>query len=93
MNLAGILFQALPVVILVLSGCRNLGSPLFRLLVAAVYLLLPNATEVYVTVTHAQWHLAVVACLLLFSHLPSTATGNLLDAVVFILCGLTVPSA
>src|SRR5664280_3895471 len=42
-----------------------------------------------VTITEAQWHLALVACLLLISSPPVTRVPKICDILVFVLCGTT----
>lgn len=91
MNIVGLAIQLLPVPLLLstrLSGC---GSLPFRALLALVYLALPNSREVNVTVTEAQWHLALVACLLVLASPRPGKVGHLFDAAVLLLCGLTGP--
>ncbi len=91
MNLCGILLQALPVTILLSSRCSRWGPPGARLLMAAVYVALPNAGEIHVVLTNAQWHLALVACLLALASPPRRWRWKVFDAGVLLLCGLTGP--
>jgi hypothetical protein len=91
MNLCGILLQALPVPILLSSRCSRWGTMLVRLFMAAVYLALPNAGEIHVVLTNAQWHLSLVACLLVLANPPGQWHSKLLDGGILLLCGLTGP--
>ncbi len=91
MNICGILIQAMPVPILLSSRSSNWGTIPMRLLMAGAYVALPNAGEIHVVLTNAQWHLALVASLLLLAKPPEGWQGKALDAGVFLLCGLTGP--
>jgi hypothetical protein len=91
MNLFGIVLQALPVAILLSPRCSRWGPLLVRLLMAAVYLALPNAGEIHVVLTNAQWHLALAACLLALANPPPTWPWRVFDVGVLLLCGLTGP--
>ena len=83
MNLAGAAVQVLPVVALLSRRCTPWGSLPLRLLMAALYLAIPNAPEVHVVLTNAMWHLAVLQALLAFSVPPLRWSGRLADLLVF----------
>jgi hypothetical protein len=70
LNSFGLLTQALPVTVLLTARCTNWGPLWLRAAQAVVYLILPNSSELDVTITNAHWHLALVACLLAFSNSP-----------------------
>jgi len=91
MNLCGIALQALPVSILLTSRCSRWGTLSIRLLMAAVYLALPNAGEIHVVLASAQSHLCLTACLLALANPPAHWRWKVFDAVVFLLFGLTGP--
>lgn len=91
MNAFGIVAQALPVVFLMSSRCAKWGSPLFRGALALLYLLLPNASEIHVTVTNAQWHLTLLAALIVIAERARTLSWRIFDIVLLLLCGLTGP--
>jgi hypothetical protein len=91
MNLVGFVIQLLPVPVLLSSRLRTWGNLMFRSTLAAAYLVLPNSREVNVVVTEAQWHLALVAILLLLARQPRTKFAAVFDAAVFVLCGVTGP--
>lgn len=91
MNLLGLAVQVLPVNVLLSSRCAAYGSFPVRLLAAAIYLALPNSNEVFVVITNAQFHLALVACLLAFARPPATWLGKTFDITVFLVSGLTGP--
>jgi hypothetical protein len=91
MNLLGIVVQVLPVNVLLSPRCAAYGTLPVRLLAAAIYLALPNSNEVFVVITNAQFHLALVACLLGFASPPATWLGRIFDMGVFLVSGLTGP--
>src|SRR4051794_29122484 len=91
MNLVGLLLQIAPAVFL-LSSRTELWAPLrIRLLMALAYLALPNNSELDVSITEAQWHLALLACLVVLSRAPESRAGFAFDLTVLALCGLTGP--
>jgi hypothetical protein len=91
MNLCGIALQALPVSILLTSRCSRWGPLSIRLLMAAVYLALPNAGEIHVVLANAQWHLCLAACLLALANPPADWRWKVFDIGVLLLFGLTGP--
>lgn len=91
MNACGAAIQVLPAMILLSARCAGWGSLRVRALMAAVYMALPNSREIHVTVTNAQWHLALLACLLLLSAVPRRVLWRIADLTIVILCGLTGP--
>jgi hypothetical protein len=93
MNLAGLLVQILPVPLLLSSRFSAWGTLSLRATLAFTYLAMPNCAEMNVAIVEGQWHLALVACLLLLCSTPSSRAWKLLDVAVFILCGLTGPFA
>lgn len=91
MNIGGIAVQALPAVFLLSARCRRWGTLDSRCCMAAVYLALPNSWEINVVLTNAQWHLALLACLVAFASPPQTWEGKIFDIGVLFLCGMTGP--
>jgi hypothetical protein len=66
-------------------------SPSGRLLFALIYLSLPNSHETYVNLTNAQWHLCLLAFLVLVSTPPVSRGAFLFDSTALLACGLTGP--
>ncbi len=91
MNIFGLLWQCLPVTILLSPRCRRWGSLTTRMLFAALYGAVPHAREVHVVLTNSQWHLALVLPLLLFSAAPRSRLGAALDGALFALAGFCGP--
>lgn len=93
MNLVGLIVQILPVPLLLSKRLSRLGSLQLRATLAFIYIALPNCREINATITNAQWHLALVACLLLISSPPVSRASKIFDVLVFVLCGATGPFA
>lgn len=91
LNLIGISIQCLPVCYLLSVRSAEWGSLPCRVSLALGYLLLPNSSEVHVTVTNAQWHLSVLAILLLVGQPAHTKSECWFDRCILALCGLTGP--
>jgi hypothetical protein len=87
----GMSIQALPVTILLSPRCRNWGPLPLRLLMAAVYVAIPNSREIHVVLTNSQWHLALAEALLAFAASPLSWRGRALDGAVFLLAGFCGP--
>ena len=91
MNLIGITIQVLPVTVLLSSRCSNWASLSMRAFMAIVYIALPNTTELDVSITNAQWHLALIACMLVLASITRDFRWRIFDIAVFLLSGLTGP--
>lgn len=87
----GLFLQALPVPVLLSSRCRRWGPLPTRIAFAVVYIAIPNAHEIHVVCTNAQWHLAVVLAMLAFAAPPEGLAGKVFDVAVVLLGALTGP--
>lgn len=77
--------QMLPVAYLLADGVAGyVVTPLFRILVATVYLFGPNTDEIYLNVNNSQWHLTLTASLILLSGPRTGKVRRALDALVLI---------
>lgn len=91
MNLIGITVQVLPVNLLLSARCRN-WAPLFaRALMAMLYLGLPNTRELDAAPEEGQWHLALLACILVLACSPLKKRWRVLDIAVILLSGFSGP--
>ncbi|MBV8070399.1 MAG: hypothetical protein JO270_10875 [Acidobacteriaceae bacterium] len=91
MNLVGITVQVLPVNMLLSTRCRN-WAPLFvRSLMAILYVGLPNSFELNAAIVEGQWHLALLACLVVLGTVPPNVWWRMFDAGVILLSGVTGP--
>lgn len=91
LNLMAIASQALPVNLLLASRSSPWGSLRFRLLLAGMYLALPNCDEVTRSITAAHWQIAMCAFLLLVGLIPRSMAGRVFDICITLLCGLSGP--
>ena len=90
MNLCAIAIQILPASIFLSSRFSNIA--LWKRLAAAfVYFALPNTYEVNANTTTIQWHLGLVACMVLLA--PSTRSWkwHVFDGIVLVLISLDSP--
>jgi len=88
----GMIFQLLPALFILSErmGDAITSKPL-RMLIAFIYVSIPNADEVFLNLTNVQWHLAILAFLILFSRTPKRVTGWIFDCAMLLLCGLSGP--
>ncbi len=90
-NLFGLGVEAAPGLFLLSSRLRTLGSLPTRCLLAFLYIAIPNMAEIHATIEYGQWHLAVLAFLVLVADPPLSRAGVFFDLAVLILCALTGP--
>ncbi len=90
-NVIAIGLQVLPVNILLSERCRGYGSLELRAVLAAIYIALPNSYEVDASMVNAQWHVALIACLILFGTKPRTLAWRIFDFSLALVFGLTGP--
>lgn len=91
MNVAGLAIQALPVNFLLSRRLTRWGSLHLRGAFALAYLFLPDCSEVHASITNAQWHLALLACLVVLAAPPLHRGWQMFDVAVVGVCGLTGP--
>jgi hypothetical protein len=91
MSLAGAVIQVLPVTALLSRRCAPWGPLRLRLLMAALYLAIPDAPEIHIVLTNAMWHLAVLQALLAFSLPPLSWRGRVSDVLLFAIGAISGP--
>ncbi len=91
MSLAGAVIQVLPVTVLLSRRCAPWGPLRLRLLMAALYLAIPDAPEIHIVLTNAMWHLAVLQALLAFSLPPLSWRGRVSDVLIFAIGAISGP--
>lgn len=85
-------FQLLPALLLLSPRLDSTGvSRPARLLLAYFCVVAPNAWEIHLNLTNAQWFLALSAFLLIFSEPPSSFRGRVGDTIVIFLSALSGP--
>jgi hypothetical protein len=89
--LVALVVQVLPAVLLSSHRyAQAVPDVRVRWLLAALYLCVPNSSEVFVNLTDAQWHLALLAVLVVLA-LPATGGWKVFDIAVMVLSGLSGP--
>jgi hypothetical protein len=90
-NAAGIVVQVLPVNLFLSSRFSFAGKLWQRAIASFIYLALPNTSELNANLTNAQWHLALLGCMILIVR-PADSKGWLIfDWLVVGLLVLTGP--
>jgi hypothetical protein len=91
MALFGLIWEAMPVPILLSRRCRKWASLPMRIAFAAAYVVMPNVREIHVVCTNSQWHLAFVLGLLAFASPPEGLAGKIFDIVLFSIGAISGP--
>jgi hypothetical protein len=91
MNLCAITVQVLPVNVFLSSRFSQIPIRV-RLLASFMYLALPNTYEIDANITTIQWHLTLLACLLLLAQ-PTTKRGwRVFSVIVLVLISMDGPT-
>lgn len=91
--LVAITVQLLPAVLFASPRLRNvIADDRARWVLAGVYLLIPNV-ELTGNLTNTQWHLALLAFVLLLATPPRSSAGRAAEAVALVFAGLSGPYA
>lgn len=93
MAIGGLAVQALPVPILLSDHCRHWASLRMRMAFAAVYVGVPDAREVHVVCTNAQWHFAIAMLLVAFAPQPKRLWVQIADLVLLFIAAVSGPFA
>jgi hypothetical protein len=89
-----LLIQAAPAAFLLSSRMAVEIPPLLaRMVLCLLLIAVPGSQEVYVNLTNAQWHLALLAFLVLCAAPPKTRVEEVFDAVALAVSGLSGPFA
>ncbi|NHN91874.1 hypothetical protein [Acetobacter sicerae] len=92
--LAAFIFQIMPPAYFLSSRCAALcPSTALRFMIGAILCAMPNTWEVYANLTNSQWHLAVLAFLIIVASPPRTAAGWVFDCLMLVISGLSGPFA
>ena len=90
--LIAFVIQLTPVALLLSPrGAVLLPSRTARLLLVLYDIGMPNSSEVYVNLTNAMWHLAIVVFMLVVLPKPRSLAGLAVDVSVLVLGGLSGP--
>lgn len=89
---AGVCVNALPAAFLVSSRMRvAIPSIWARLLLAALYIAIPGVTQTGTVLTYSQWHLSILALMVVLAARPARPVGELTDSATIVLSGLSGP--
>lgn len=92
MNVMGLGFQLLPVILLAGGRLKRLvPSRLLAIFITIVYISLPNTGEVFSTFANAQWHLALAALLVIAGAQTANKPWRIFEIAVLIAGGLSGP--
>jgi len=92
-NLIAIFLQILPVSFFFSSRFASLATFRSRALLGFLYLALPNSFEINANITNTQWHLALLACLVVLAEPARLLWWRCFDVCVICLSALTGPFA
>ncbi len=91
-NIIAIFLQSLPVVFLFSGRFDELiPSRSMQVLLGFLYVALPNSFEVNATITNAQWHISVLAFMIVVAAVPRGVAGKAFDVFILLLSGLSGP--
>ena len=91
MATVGLIIQALPVPILLSSRLRNWAPLSGRILLAAIYVAIPNAKEIQIVATNTQWHLGLAMVLVALASSPQTWYGRIFDIALMLAAAFSGP--
>jgi hypothetical protein len=93
-NSAAILIQAMPAVFLFSRRFDALIPNWYmKILLAFLYIGVPNAFEIDATLTNSIWHLALLSFMVLIAAPPRSVAGGVFDIAIILLTGLSGPFA
>jgi len=90
MNLCALAAQIAPVNVFLSSRFAGISLPA-RYLASFVYLALPNSYEIDANITTIQWHLALLACLILLAGPAGGWLWRIFDGMVLVLISVDGP--
>ena len=92
-NLMALLIQCLPAVYLFSARMQNIGPLPARILLAFLYIGVPNVARIHGNLTNAQWHLAVLCWLILLAPPPRSVRAAAFDVTALSIGAFTGPFA
>lgn len=91
-NLAAIGVQVITALFIISPRmARAVPNAALRLLIAFIYLALPHSSEVFANVTNSQWHLALLAFLVIVAEPSEKTAWRVFDIAAILLSALTGP--
>jgi hypothetical protein len=92
-NLVGLAAQSLPAIFLASDRMERAAPLPVRLLLAFLYVGVPNVWRIHGNLTNAQWHLCVLCLLILIASAPRSAWAAAFDVAMLVLGVVTGPFA
>lgn len=89
-NVSAIVVQILPVNVFCSGRFSTIPLPM-RLFGSVLYLAVPNSFEIHANLTNVQWHLSLLACLLLLARPAASMAWRVFDGVVLGLTSVSSP--
>jgi hypothetical protein len=81
-----------PVLILFSKRFQNVIPNLTaKVVIAIFYILIPTGSEVHANLTNINWHLVIIAFMILIASQPKTVIGRYFDYSITLIAGLTGP--
>jgi hypothetical protein len=90
MNVSAIVVQILPVNVFLSSRFSQVPL-LTRFVGGFIFLAIPNSHEINANITNVQWHLALLACLLLLAQTSGNRGWRVFDAIVLLFTSFSSP--
>mgnify|MGYP001600988561 CR=1 FL=1 len=91
-NLVAVLIRALPVMYLFSDRWyKILPNFWFKIVLALIYLFLPNTAEVHANITNAHWFLALILLMVLFGELSTKKYVRILEAILLLVASVSGP--
>jgi hypothetical protein len=90
-NLTALVLQILPVTLFLSKRYAFVRNLPFRIVLSLAYLGLPNSAEINGNLTNAQWHLALLGCMVLLARPGTMRIWVVFDFSVILLLALTGP--
>ena len=90
-NFAALLAQCLPAIYLCSPRMQNVGPLKLRILLAFLYIGVPNVAKIHGNLTNAQWHLAVLSLLIPIAIPPASRLAVVFDVTALSISALTGP--
>ena len=90
MNLVAFFFQILPINLCLSSRFNSIPLNI-RVLAGFLYIAVPNSFEIHANATNIQWHLALLACMVILARSPHSKAWNVFDVSILALASVDSP--
>jgi len=90
MNLVAFFFQILPINLFLSSRFNSIPLNI-RVLAGFLYIAVPNSFEIHANATNIQWHLALLACMVILARSPHAKAWNVFDVSILALASVDSP--